>query len=753
MRIFREIQLAFLIIYSKIFSWHFRILSKTVNSKLITKFFNYKIFIYRTNGLGRLKKFLAITKKKLVYNYMRCLPYTRHSITCALKKVIYSLLLTVKVCIDVIKNYIFKLPTYIFSRAEAYLKCTCIEQLERSIKVISNQDITENCFYKNSIRLIAFYLPQFHTISENDEWWGEGFTEWVNVKKAKPLFNGHYQPHIPLDGYYDLRNIESQKRQVKLAKQHGLGGFCFYFYWFKGKTLLEEPVRQYLNEPSLDLPFCLCWANENWTRTWDGLEKNILIAQNHSDEDDIEFIKYISVYLQDSRYIRINGRPLLLVYSPDKFPEVKRTASLWRDWCRKNGIGEIYLAYTQADLEEEPYKYGFDAAIDFPPRIPSTIRSSIGTCELGYSGHFGMSENQGTLFDWNKLVEASKCQMKRKYRMFLTVNPGWDNTPRRPNNAHIQLGNSPYAYQKWLQDASEWTLSNSENSDDNLVFVNAWNEWGEGAHLEPDLKNGYAYLESTRIALLKAEINYSATCETIDQDRLAIVIHVFYVDLLEGMLDKIKKINLSVKIYITTMTKYEQVVQRLLIKYEIDFYILTVSNRGRDILPFIKIMPYVVRDGYKVVLKLHTKQSTHRRDGNIWRQNMVNSLTAPHISSTVLNYLAGNKDIGIIGPDQYIVPLSAFIGSNFNILTDIAYRIGLKLNEEVINTTNFIAGTMFYCRVSSISPLLNLRISEEDFDIEQGQLDGTLAHVFERTFSLSAMSVGQKVITTTQMLL
>lgn len=344
-------------------------------------------------------------------------------------------------------------------------------------------------------RLIAFYLPQFHPIAENNAWWGEGFTEWTNVKPAQPQFVGHYQPHIPGElGYYSLLDAETQRKQIELAKLYGLGGFCFYLYWFGGKRLLETPTENYLNDPSLDFPFCLCWANENWSRRWDGLESEILMAQQHSQEDDLGFIQHVAKYMRDKRYIRIDGKPLLMVYRPSLLPDARVTTQRWRKWCRENGIGEIYLAYTQSFEAVDPSLYDFDAAIEFPPNnsAPPNITDSV--TPLG--------EDSGcTVYDWNVFVERSEKYQRPSYTLHRSVCPSWDNTARRKNRATVFLGSTPPLYQRWLENAIKDTEQHVAKPDERLIFVNAWNEWAEGAHLEPDAQYGYAYLQATRNAL------------------------------------------------------------------------------------------------------------------------------------------------------------------------------------------------------------------------------------------------------------
>jgi lipopolysaccharide biosynthesis protein/glycosyltransferase involved in cell wall biosynthesis len=350
-------------------------------------------------------------------------------------------------------------------------------------------------------KVIAFYLPQFHPIPENDEWWGKGFTEWTNVTKALPNFKGHYQPHVPDEmGYYDLRLPEVQKRQVELAKKYGIHGFCFYYYWFSGKRLLERPLNQYLANPDFDLPFCLCWANENWTRRWDGAEHQILIAQDYNEHEYEHFIHDISSHFLDPRYIRVEGKPVLLVYRINLLPDPQKAVEVWRTECRKMGIGEIYLIAVQSFGISDPRPFGFDAAVEFPP-------SNLGQARISNTSVKITNPNfKGQIFDYNIAARLMMEKQHEDYTAFKSVMPSWDNTARRQNESHIFINSSPDNYKNWLSQVVNYTTQNLPE-DRRFIFVNAWNEWAEGTHLEPDSLQGYAYLQATAEAITRGKFS------------------------------------------------------------------------------------------------------------------------------------------------------------------------------------------------------------------------------------------------------
>lgn len=339
------------------------------------------------------------------------------------------------------------------------------------------------------VDVIAFYLPQFHPFTENNKWWGKGFTEWSNVSKATPQFQDHYQPKLPSDlGFYDLRlTSEIMKEQATIAKNYGVKGFCFHHYWFDGHRLMETPVDNFIKDSTIDIDFCLCWANENWTRRWDGAENDILIAQNHSAEDDIAFIADVSRYMADSRYIRVHGKPILIVYRVALLPDPEGTVKRWRKYCAENGIGDIHLICAQSFGITDPEAYGFDAAVEFPPHGLNI--SAKNSEHLFYNRDFS-----GIVYHYSDVVDSSDNYIKPSYEVYRSVFPSWDNEARKPGKGHIFYGSTPELYGRWLRNACEYSMGNNK---ERLVFINAWNEWAEGAYLEPDRRYGYAYLDTT----------------------------------------------------------------------------------------------------------------------------------------------------------------------------------------------------------------------------------------------------------------
>lgn len=342
---------------------------------------------------------------------------------------------------------------------------------------------------KNKPKLIAFYLPQFHPTPENDKWWGKGFTEWTNVTKAKPLFEGHYQPHLPTDlGFYDLRLKETRHDQIKLAKEYGIDGFCYHYYWFSGERILNKPMDDMYADKESDMPYCFCWANENWTRRWDAAEHEILIAQKYKPDDDLNFIKEMVKYFQDARYIKVDGAPYLIVYRPQHLPDSKKTIQIWREYCASIGIEKIHLCAALTHGNEDYASYGFDSGVEFPPHNLS--QGNIND-KMNFFGPF-----IGNIFQYEATAQA---YLDRDYggpsRVFRTVFPSWDNTARTKERALVVLNGTPENYEYWL--ASTIDKTKQVAGQDSLIFINAWNEWAEGCHLEPDRWFGHGFLQAT----------------------------------------------------------------------------------------------------------------------------------------------------------------------------------------------------------------------------------------------------------------
>jgi lipopolysaccharide biosynthesis protein len=358
------------------------------------------------------------------------------------------------------------------------------------------------------LRTIAFYLPQFHRIPENDAWWGRGFTEWSKVSAARPMFVGHEQPHLPADlGFYDLRLPEARREQAELARAHGVDAFCYWHYWFDGHRLLERPFAEVLASGEPDFPFCLCWANENWTRRWDGHDEEVLVGQRYSADDDRRHFAALAPALRDPRYLRIDGKPLVLVYRAGRLPEPAATAARFRAEARRLGVGELHLCRVESLPEErgDPTAIGFDAAVEFQPDW-SLLTKDLCTGPVRLLGPDGsiagvrrahVDDGVFAVYRYDAVVDRMLAKPAAPYRRYPCVTPRWDNSPRRQKleRAVVLHGSTPAHYERWLRGAVERALALPGES---LVFVNAWNEWAEGSHLEPDQRFGLGYLESTR---------------------------------------------------------------------------------------------------------------------------------------------------------------------------------------------------------------------------------------------------------------
>ncbi len=337
-------------------------------------------------------------------------------------------------------------------------------------------------------KAIAFYLPQFHAIPENDEWWGEGFTEWRNIPRGVPRFGGHYQPRIPRDlGFYDLTVTDVIKRQVELARAIGLYGFCFYYYNFNGHRLLEKPMDAFVEDATIDFPFCLMWANENWTRRWDGMEQDVLMRQDYKAEDCDELIDDLAKYLTHPNYITADERPILFLYRADIIPNCKKTIANWRKIFRSRHQIDPIIVMAQCFECYDPNVFGFDGAIEFPPhKIGSNLK------DINHQLHIYDPNFTGNVRLYEDIVDTSLRDVNHAFPLIKTAFPSWDNDARKQGAGMCFHGSSPELFQRWMEGLVRYAKTKPFFSE-SFVFVNAWNEWCEGTYLEPDCHYGYAY--------------------------------------------------------------------------------------------------------------------------------------------------------------------------------------------------------------------------------------------------------------------
>jgi lipopolysaccharide biosynthesis protein len=363
-------------------------------------------------------------------------------------------------------------------------------------------------------RLIAFYLPQYHPIKENDEWWGKGFTEWTNTAKAKPRFPGHYQPHVPADlGFYDLRVPETRAAQAEMAKAYGIEAFCYYHYWFgHGRELLERPFKEVVASGEPDFPFCLCWANDTWSGIWHGTPNKILIKQEYPGlEDERKHFDSLVDAFRDPRYLRVGGKPVLIIWRPYSFPDPAETALRWRAMAAEAGLGGLHLVGMFREGHPAPEDIGYDASVYSHNPPARTWGSWKNPVKMIYD-RICIKLGVPTVYSFEKTIKYYVPDSLPPTRYPTVVN-GWDNSPRSGVNGLVLKNATPALFARALKKGFDLTRNAGTAPDGRLVFLKSWNEWAEGNHLEPDLRDGHSYLEAVRDTLAE-EIAAHCTAET-----------------------------------------------------------------------------------------------------------------------------------------------------------------------------------------------------------------------------------------------
>jgi len=607
-------------------------------------------------------------------------------------------------------------------------------------------------------RVVALYLPQFYPIPQNDLAWGKGFTEWSNVVTTSAGFVGQQQPVLPTDlGFYDLRLPEVMEAQISLASKYGIFGFQFYYYWFSGAKVLERPIETFFEHKEWDFHFSICWANENWTRKWDGGDSEVIIGQTHRPDDPERFIEDVAPMLCDERYICEDGKPILTVYRVEQLDDAARYAQVWRSYFREHYGRELWLIACTSFSNVDPQAIGFDATMDFAP-----INSPNPSVKpyISDAGQMIVQINpaqrldpmwKGGVIDLRHLVREEVEHITDNPNDYLTIAPSWCNDSRRKGGGGTTFHNSsPSLFAWWLNSAIGREVHAKRDAP--LVFINAWNEWAESAMLEPSRHLGHANLRRVAEVLAKFSgepknrepfVPYGLKFST--NARTAVIVHLFYPDMWPKIAERLERIDHPFDLFVTVVAENANIDLGKVSRHHGETNILVVPNRGRDVLPFLTLATRIRELGkYEFLLKLHTKKSLQREDGEIWFRETLEDLLPDDL--TAIWRELGRKSTGVVGPGRQLVSLKRHIGSDEALMRWVLSPLSDEREgqEVFVHPENYpyFGGTMFWCRMDFLDPLLDLFLLPSDFPSENGQTDGTLAHAVERVLGGALHYVG-----------
>jgi len=573
---------------------------------------------------------------------------------------------------------------------------------------------------KLDVKAIAFYIPHFHPGCP------EG-AQWSKVVMAVPRYLGQYQPHFPGElGFYDLRLPEVMRQQIELARQYGIFGFCFLHRWSEGKDRSDLPLSQFLTNAELQMPFCLCWAN--------------------GGQDELGFLDSIVPALSDRRYILINGKPLLIVEA-NVLADAARTAERWRKRAVEMGMPGLYLVTARSFDQTDPREIGFDAIVEYPMH-------EINLTDLSPKVPLIDPNFSGRVHSYPEMVEKQIRLVEPPFVNFKTVVTGWDNEARHPGAGFSFTGATPALYGQWLRCSCDVAMSRLPG--ERLIFINAWNDWTNGAHLEPDRRYGYAHLHVTANVLRNYHNDPDArqlvetTNAAFTRTRnVAIILHCHYEDLIEPLFDRYLSAAADADLFVTTRPDLSVNGINIIRRHRPNVFIQCVENRGRDIRPFLFALRRVQALGYLLVCKIHTKKASHmgRGLGEQWRQHLIDPLLGSDGSvSRVVRAFSEQSDLGVLAPKGSIMDLRRITANMYN--TIWLNRLLNRMDRpDLIGNYGFQfpAGSMYWFRVAALAGLDDFVLAEDEFEEECGQTDGTLAHAVERLIALFAEQRGYRM--------